>query len=172
MSLRPTLDFLLYQWLGVESLAGRGRFEEHSRETFDAVLDTCERIAREKYAPFNRIIDIEEPRTETVPDGSLRVVLPQATHEAHAAYAGSGMLSASQDYGIGGMQLPYTVEAAANSFFACASVSMGSGLLSVGNANLLMKHGTALQKQVFALNEFSGRWSGTMCQMQGILQMR
>jgi alkylation response protein AidB-like acyl-CoA dehydrogenase len=33
----------------------------------------------------------------------------------------------------------------------------------VGNANLLMVHGTPLQRQVFALNEFSGRWSGTMC---------
>ena len=163
MSLRPTLDFLLYQWLGVESLSGRARFKDHSRETFDAVLDTCERIAREKYAPFNRLVDTQEPRTETDPDGSLRVVLPQATHDAHAAYAGSGMLSASQDEAIGGMQLPYTVEAAANSFFACASVSIGSGLLSVGNANLLMQHGTPLQREVFALNEFSGRWSGTMC---------
>ncbi len=163
MSLRTTLDFLLYQWLGVESLSERARFSEHSRETFDAVLQTCERIAREKYAPFNRLIDTEEPRTVTEADGSLRVVLPQATKDAHDAYAASGMLSAAQDYDVGGMQLPYTVEAAANSFFAMASISMGSGLLSVGNANLLMKHGTAAQKKVFALNEFSGRWSGTMC---------
>jgi butyryl-CoA dehydrogenase len=44
-----------------------------------------------------------------------------------------------------------------------ASVSIGSGLLTSGNANLLMAHGTELQKQVFALNEFSGRFSGTMC---------
>jgi alkylation response protein AidB-like acyl-CoA dehydrogenase len=36
-------------------------------------------------------------------------------------------------------------------------------VLTVGNANLLMVHGTPLQRQVFALNEFSGRWSGTMC---------
>ena len=163
MSLRPTLDFLLYQWLGVESLKERARFSDHSRETFDAVFDTCERIAREKYAPFNRLVDTQEPRTETDADGNLRVVLPQATHEAHAAYAASGMLSAAQDYDLGGMQLPYTVEAAANSFFACASVSINAGLLSVGNANLLMNHGTALQKTVFALNEFSGRWTGTMC---------
>jgi butyryl-CoA dehydrogenase len=89
--------------------------------------------------------------------------LPQATHDAHKAYAESGMLSAAQDADIGGMQLPYTVEAAANTFFAMASVSIGSGMLTTGNANLLMKHGTELQKQVFALNEFSGRWSGTMC---------
>jgi alkylation response protein AidB-like acyl-CoA dehydrogenase len=158
MSLRPTLDFLLNDWLGVESLNQRERFADHSRETFDAVLDTCERIAREKYAPFNRLVDTQEPHF----DGE-KVILPQATHDAHKAYAESGMLSAAQDADIGGMQLPYTVEAAANTFFAMASVSIGSGLLTVGNANLLMKHGTDLQKQVFALNEFSGRWSGTMC---------
>jgi alkylation response protein AidB-like acyl-CoA dehydrogenase len=158
MSLRTTLDFLLYEWLDVNQLQQRKRFADHSQETFDAVLDTCERIAREKYAPFNRLVDTEEPHF----DGE-KVILPQATHDAQKAYAESGMLSAAQDYEIGGMQLPYTVEAAANTFFAMASVSMGSGLLTVGNANLLMAHGSELQKEVFALNEFSGRWSGTMC---------
>jgi butyryl-CoA dehydrogenase len=158
MSLRPTIDFLLNDWLAVESLNQRARFAEHSRETFDAVLDTCERIAREKFAPFNRLVDTQEPHF----DGE-KVILPQATHEAQKAYAESGMLSAAQDYRVGGMQLPYTVEAAANAFFAMASVSIGSGMLTTGNANLLMVHGSELQKQVFALNEFSGRWSGTMC---------
>lgn len=157
-SLRPTLDFLLYDWLRAERLNERPRFADHSRETFDAVLDTCERIAREKYAPFNRLVDTEEPRF----DGE-KVILPKATHEAHAAYVGSGMLSAAQDYEIGGMQLPYTMEAAAGTFFATASVSIGGGLLTIGNANLLMAHGTELQKKVFALNEFNGRFSGTMC---------
>lgn len=158
MTFRQTLDFLLYDWLDAESLNRRERFADHSRETFDAVLDTCERIAREKYAPHNRTIDTQEPRF----DGE-KVVLPQATHDAHAAFAGSGMLSAAQDYEIGGMQLPYTVQAAANAFFAKASVSIGSGLLTSGNANLLMVHGTPMQKEVFARNEFAGRWSGTMC---------
>jgi butyryl-CoA dehydrogenase len=158
MTLRPTVDFLLHDWLHVETLQQRERFADHSRETFDAVLDTCERIAREKYAPFNRLVDTQEPHF----DGE-RVILPQATHDAQKAYAASGMLSAAQDYEVGGMQLPYTVEAAANAFFAMASVSIGSGMLTTGNANLLMVHGTEAQKQVFALNEFSGRFSGTMC---------
>jgi butyryl-CoA dehydrogenase len=158
MSLRATLDFLLYDWLRAEELSTRSRFSDHSRETFDAVFDTCERIAREKYAPFNRTLDIEEPRF----DGE-KVILPKCTKDAYDAFAASGMLSVAQDYEIGGMQLPYTVEAAAHSFFAMASVSMGSGMLTVGNANLLMVHGTERQKKVFALNEFSGRWSGTMC---------
>ncbi len=158
MSVRPTVDFLLYDWLSVDSLNQRERFADHSRETFDAVLDTCERIAREKYAPFNRLVDTQEPLF----DGE-KVILPQATHDAQKAYADSGMLSAAQDYEIGGMQLPYSVEAAANAFFAMASVSIGSGMLTTGNANLLMAHGTDMQKRVFALNEFNGRFSGTMC---------
>lgn len=158
MTFRPTLDFLLYDWLDAESLNQNERFADHSRETFDAVLDTCERIAREKYAPANRIVDTQEPHF----DGE-KVILPQATHDAHAAYAGSGMLSAAQDYEIGGMQLPYTVQAAANAFFAMASVSIGSNMLTSGNANLLMVHGTPTQQDVFAKNEFSGRWAGTMC---------
>jgi alkylation response protein AidB-like acyl-CoA dehydrogenase len=158
MSLRPTLDFLLYDWLHAESLNERERFADHSRETFDAVLDTCERIAREKYAPHNRTVDTQEPHF----DGE-KVILPQATHDAHKAFVESGMLSAAQDYEIGGMQLPYTLQAAANSFFAMASVSIGANMLTSGNANLLMVHGTPMQQSVFAANEFAGRWSGTMC---------
>ncbi|HMO45900.1 MAG TPA: acyl-CoA dehydrogenase [Rubrivivax sp.] len=161
--MRATVDFLLYDWLAVGSLAEgallqRPRFAEHSAETFASVLDTCERIAREKYAPFNRLVDTEEPRF----DGE-KVILPQATHDAWKAYAASGMLAAAQDYAHGGMQLPYTVEAAANAFFAKASASIGSSMLTVGNANLLMAHGSEAQKRVFAAAEFEGRWAGTMC---------
>jgi len=89
MSTRATLDFLLYEWLQVERLTDRERFADHSRATFDAVLDTCERLTREKFAPFNRLLDTEEPRF----DGE-RVHLPQATHDALQAYAATGMIAA------------------------------------------------------------------------------
>jgi alkylation response protein AidB-like acyl-CoA dehydrogenase len=161
--MRQTLNFLLNDWLKVTDLNQRARFADHNAESFAAVLDTCERIAKEKFAPFNRLVDEQEPRTETMVDGSLRVVLPQATFEARKAYAESGMLAAAQDYDMGGMQLPYTVEAAANALFAMASVSIGSNLLTVGNANAILVHGTQAQKDVFAANELNGRWSGTMC---------
>lgn len=158
MSLRSTLDYLLFDWLGVEALTAREKFKDHSRETFAAVLETSERISREKYAPFNRTVDVEEPRME-----GDKVVLPRQSSEAFSAYVESGLLAAAQPYEMGGMQLPFTVQAAANSFFVAASVGLDSGMLTGGNANLLMAHGTALQKSVFAANEFSGRWAGTMC---------
>jgi len=157
--MRQTLDFLLHDWLGVTALLSRERFADHSAETFSQVLDTCERIAREKFAPFNRLCDTQEPHFDGV-----KVHLPQATHDACAAYVGSGMLAAAQDYEWGGMQLPCAIEMAANAFFSKASVSLGGyAMLTSGNANLLMAHGTPLQREVFAKNEFAGRWFGTMC---------
>ena len=159
MSYRQTADFLLYDWLAVESLQSRPRFADHSRETFTSVMDTCEKIAREKFAPFNRQADTEEPWF----DGE-KVHLPEASHAAAKAYAESGMLAAAQDYEIGGMQLPCVVEMAANSFFSKAGIGMGGGgMLTSGNANLLMVHGTKLQQEVFAKQEFAGRFTGTMC---------
>ena len=157
--MRQTLDFLLNDWLEVAALTQRPRFADHSAETFASVLDTCERIARDKFAPFNRLADTEEPHF----DGE-RVHLPAATAEAVRAYAESGMLAAAQDHEFGGMQLPCVVEMAANAFFHKASIAMtGYALLTSGNANLLMAHGTPLQREVFARNEFAGRWFGTMC---------
>ncbi|MDY0747842.1 acyl-CoA dehydrogenase [Paucibacter sp. R3-3] len=158
--MRQTLDFLLNDWLKIsQDLTPRERFAEHSDETYAAVLDTCERIAREKYAPANRLSDTQEPHF----DGE-RVTLPRATHEAVAAYVESGMLAASCDYELGGMQLPCVIEMAANSFFAKASVSIGGyAMLTKGNAHLLLAHGTPRQQEVFVAKELAGQWFGTMC---------
>jgi alkylation response protein AidB-like acyl-CoA dehydrogenase len=157
--MRDTLEFLLHDWLGVSALLERPRFADHSAETFASVLDTCERIAREKFAPANRLADVHEPHF----DGE-RVHLPATTYEALAAYVESGMLAAAQDYEIGGMQLPCVIQMAAKSFFSRASVALGGyAMLTSGNANLLTVHGSPVQKAVFAKNLFAGRWFGTMC---------
>jgi alkylation response protein AidB-like acyl-CoA dehydrogenase len=157
--MRKTIDFLLYDWLRVETLCERERYQDHSRDTFDSILDTCQKIAAERIAPFNRTVDIEEPRQAG--DG---VVLPQCAYDAARAYVESGMLAAVQDHEHGGLQLPYVVDLAANAFFAKAGVGLGGGgMLTVGNANLLLAHGLASQKRVFAQNEIDGKWFGTMC---------
>ena len=163
MPMRDTLDFLLNDWLRVDTLLQRPRFEDHSVETFTQVLDTCGRIAREKFAPYNRLADTEEPRVVAGSDGE-QVHLPKATHEAMAAYVESGMLAAAQDFEMGGMQLPCVIQMAAKAFFSMGSVAMGGyAMLTTGNANLLRVHGTAAQREVFAKNLFAGRWFGTMC---------
>jgi len=90
--------------------------------------------------------------------------LPQATRDAVLAYAESGLLAAGHDYEAGGMQLPFVVDMAANTFFAMASISISAfAMLTYANANLLMAYGTTRQRQIFALPELQGRFLGTMC---------
>ncbi|MCP5264890.1 MAG: acyl-CoA dehydrogenase [Burkholderiaceae bacterium] len=156
---RTHLDFLLYDWLGVDALTQRARYADHARETFDAVLDMSERLAREKFAPFNRLADTEEPSF----DGE-RVRLPQATADATRAYVESGLVAAGQDAEVGGMQLPYVIEMAANAWFYEASIAIsGYAMLSTANANLLMAAGTPAQRRAFAQGIWDGRFMGTMC---------
>ncbi|BEU67198.1 hypothetical protein MAFF301069_17530 [Ralstonia pseudosolanacearum] len=57
---RRDLSFVLYEWLDVEALTRFPRYADHSRETFDAALDTCERIATDLFAPHNKKNDQQE----------------------------------------------------------------------------------------------------------------
>ena len=43
------LPFQLYDVLGTEKLTEHPKFAEHSRETFDAVLDTANKIATQLF---------------------------------------------------------------------------------------------------------------------------
>jgi hypothetical protein len=121
-SLRHTLDFLLYQWLGAETLQQRPRLlRTIPAKPLTRVLDTCERIAREKYAPFNRLVDTQEPHFDGEKVISCRSarMMPTAPMPNRACCE-----RGAQDYDEGGMQLPCTDsdpgETAANSFFAMA----------------------------------------------------
>ena len=65
------LDFILHDMLRVEELAEYPRFEEHGRETFEAVLETARRIAEDKFQPHNRAADLAEPK---LVDGKVEII--------------------------------------------------------------------------------------------------
>ncbi|MEU5941434.1 acyl-CoA dehydrogenase family protein [Micromonospora sp. NPDC047548] len=99
---RRDLRFLLYEWLDAPRLTERPRYAGHSRETFDDVLDLAERVAAEHFAPHNRAADTSEP---TVEGGRVRMI-PQVK-AALDVFARTGLLAASMDSSVGGMQLPH-----------------------------------------------------------------
>ncbi len=156
---RADLDFLLHDWLGVEALTTRERYAEHSRETFDAVLDLSEQLATEKFAPLNRLVDTDEPYVGD--DGT--VVQPAEVAEALAAYTASGLPTSVFPAELGGMQLPFVVQQASSSWFSAASVAVTAyPFLAQGNAHLIATHGTPEQVERFAKPVIEGRWYGTM----------
>ncbi|MGN0064441.1 MAG: acyl-CoA dehydrogenase [Nocardioides sp.] len=157
---RDDLAFLLHDWLHVEALTARPRYADHSRETFDAVLDLATTIAAERFAPINRTLDTHEPYVGD--DGA--VVHPDGLAEALAAYADAGMPAATFDEQYGGMQLPFTVAQAAAAQFSAASIgAVAYPTLALGVANLLVAHGTPEQVATYAQPIIDGRWYGTMC---------
>ena len=109
---RRDLDFLLYEWLDVELLTKRVRFADHSRETFDAVLELSEQIATRHFAPHNKKADAQEPTF----DGERVTMIPEVA-EALKVFADAGLTGSNLDYEVGGMQLPSTVSSACFAWF-------------------------------------------------------
>lgn len=157
---RRDIDFCLFEWLKVETLVERDRFQDHDRSTFEAVLRLSEQVASDKFAPVNRITDLDEPFLDA--DG--RVVLPDGVGEAVRAYRHTGLHSAVFDQALGGMQLPFVVRSACAAWFQAACLSAYAyPFLAEGNASLVVAHGTREQVDAYARPIIEGRWFGTMC---------
>jgi alkylation response protein AidB-like acyl-CoA dehydrogenase len=155
---RRDLEFLLHEWLGVESLVKRERYAEHSRETFDAVLQLAEEIATEHFAPHNRKADENEPRFV---DG--RVEMIPEVKRALEVFADAGLLASEFDERFGGMQLPHTVGQAVFAWFKAANVGTSAyPFLTMANARLLIAHGSEQQVDTYVRPMVEGRWFGTM----------
>jgi alkylation response protein AidB-like acyl-CoA dehydrogenase len=155
---RRDLDFLLHEWLHVESLTKRPRFTEHSRETFDAVMDLAEEIATEHFAPHNRKADENEPRMV----GGKVELIPEVS-KALKVFTDAGLMAGSFDEEFGGLQLPHTVGQAVFAWFKAANVGTSAyPFLTMGNARLLLAHGSQDQIDTFVRPELEGRWFGTM----------
>ncbi len=155
---RRDLEFLLYEWLEATDLLSRERFAEHSRETFDAVLELSEKLATEQFYPINRILDTQEPRF----DGET-VHTPAELKPAVRAYCDAGLLAAGFDHDVGGMQLPSLIQRAASIWVSAASVGGTLFGLTPANASTLVLHGTDFHRSVYVPRMLEGRYFGTMC---------
>jgi len=157
---RRDVDFLLYEWLDVVELTKRDHFAEHSRDTFDAVLDLSADIATKCFAPHNKKGDQIQPSVG--PDG--KVVLIDEIKNGLDTLSEAGLLAGPFDEAVGGMQLPTVVAQASMAFFRAANPSMTSyAFLTVGNANLLAEYGTDEQLDTWVRPMLEGRYFGTMC---------
>ncbi|MFT5674406.1 MAG: alkylation response protein AidB-like acyl-CoA dehydrogenase [Paraglaciecola sp.] len=155
---RKELAFQLYEVLDTDALCGRERFNEHNKETFDAVMATAEKIATEKFAPHNAKADANEPTF----DGK-NVHMISEVKEAYDAYAESGLLAGRFDFEEGGMQLPETIMTACAGYFMAANPSStGYSFLTIAAANVIRSFASLELKEQFMPRMLSGEFTGTM----------
>ena len=153
------MDFLLHEWLRLESVLSRPRFAEHGRETIDAFIDLSETLALDAFLPLFKASDVREPWLD---DDGVHI-LP-AVGEALRQYAELGFFAAGFAPELGGLGLPHTACMASFAYFAAASVATAAyPMLTVANARLIAAFGSPTQIQAFALPQVAGRWFGTMC---------
>lgn len=151
-------QFQLYELLDTEGLCARERFNEHNKETFDAVLAIANKIATEKFAPHNAKADANEPTF----DGEKVTMIPEV-QAAYDAYAQAGLIAGRYDFAEGGMQLPETIMMACAGYFMAANPSSTSyPFLTVAAANVIRNFASDKIKNAFMPPMLSGDFTGTM----------
>lgn len=152
------IRFLLYEFLDTPALLERPRYREHSREVFDATLETARKVAETRFANHNAKGDANEPTF----DGEQVHLIPE-TKAAWDAFAGAGFLAAHYDFEEGGMQMPETVLRTVMAYMHAANIATtGYPFLALGAANLIHAFGSDEQKARYLPPMREGRFAGTM----------
>jgi len=155
---KRNLDFLLYEVQGVERLSSLPYFEDHSRETYDLVLETALKLARNLMYPYLQEMDQNAPVLE---DGQVKV--HPAVRTMMKEWGEGGWLASSMPYEVGGQQLPLTVAMSCNYIFAAANFPpTGFPLLTTGASHLILSFGSSEMVETYVSRMLAGEWQGTM----------
>ena len=138
------------------ALTGHPAYGDHSRETFDAILQLAERLAADRFAPHYKKSDRVEP---TLENGVVRV-LPEI-REAIAAYAGSRAVRRFVRSGAWRARPAACRRCGGDGpFHGRQRLDRRFPMLTAGNARVLTKFGSKAQIETFALPEIEGRTMG------------
>jgi alkylation response protein AidB-like acyl-CoA dehydrogenase len=150
--------FVLYEQLGIEDLCSAEKFQDHSRETFDMILDTAEKLAVNEFAPVN----MEGDAVGCVWENGV-VKAPQAFHAPFRKYCEGGWMSLPDEYAFGGQNAPVVMNFACYTLFYAANAALSIYMGLTHSAGKLIEiYGTDAQKKKYMQPLYEGRYSGTM----------
>jgi alkylation response protein AidB-like acyl-CoA dehydrogenase len=152
------VSFILYDVLQVLELTELPYFAEHDRTTFDIVIDTARRFARDVLFAAHRPMDERPARLE----GGCVQAHPRMK-ALYPALSALGLVVAGRPAAVGGQQLPSTVVAMAIAHLMAANSSaVGYVGLAAGAAHLLESFGSEALREAYMAPMYQGRWLGTM----------
>jgi len=155
---RRDIDFVLYEQINVEELAGHERFAEFNRKAVDLIVSEARNLALKQILPTQVEGDRVGARFE-----AGRVTTPPSFPKAWKALRDGGWLAMTEDPEWGGQGMPATVARAASEYLLGAGFAflMYAGLTH-GAGRLVETFGDAKQKALFLKKMYTGEWSGTM----------
>ncbi len=152
------LEFQLFENLNITELTSFEYFKDHTRETFEMVLQAADQIASKNLRPLLTVMDRHEPQLF---DGQIKV--HQGMRDILRQFGEDGWINATFSYAEGGQQLPNTIHMAAGFIFQAANYSSSVyPFLTTGAANLIRNFGSQILIDTFTPNMYAGKWQGTM----------
>ena len=154
-----TLKYMLYDVHKLEKLLIKERFQDHDKESMDMFLESTKDFADRELYPYFKEMD-DNPAYYK--DGKVYVHDQVKT----MMYKGGelGIISASMDYEVGGMQIPLMVHTAVMYILDAANNHLpGYAGLTQGAAELIIHFANKQLNETYVSNMLSGQWGGTMC---------
>jgi len=155
------MSFLLYEvfqadkmWQKLPKLS-----EQVDKDTAQAILQECSKIAEQELAPISRQgdeigVSFKEGVVTTAP----------GYKEAFNTYAEGGWTALGGDVNYGGMGMPKMLTALHEEMLCSADISFALyPVLTAGAALSLAKHGSEELKQRYLTRMYAGEWSASMC---------
>jgi alkylation response protein AidB-like acyl-CoA dehydrogenase len=152
------VEFLLYEVFDAEALCRLDAYSEHSRETFDFVLESARKFAREVLFPTYKIMDRDPAQL-----AGAGVRVHPVMKRLYPQLVEQGGVALTRPFEVGGMQLPYVVATLCSLYGMAANLSAVSYFtLTAGAAHLIEAFGDEALKSEMMTRMYSGEWTGTM----------
>ena len=152
------LHFQLFENQNCLELTQYPYFSDHSKETFQLVLEAAEQIAETSLYPIFREMDRQEPQ---LVEGEVRV--HPDIRKIIRQFGADGWINATFSYVEGGQQLPWTIHLTAGYILQAANYSASVfPFLTTGAANLIRTFGSPALRETFTPKMYAGEWQGTM----------
>ncbi len=155
------MNFLLFDVFQADKLWQKlPKLADHvDRETSEAILQECAKIAEQEIAPLLRVGD------ETgVKFDNGKVTTVEGYKEAFNTYAEGGWTGLGGDPNYGGMGMPKMITALHEEMLCSGDISFSlyPGL-TAGAALSLAKHASEELKEKYLTRMYSGEWAASMC---------
>lgn len=155
---KRNMQFVLNELLDTVQLTKYEYYQDHSQETFNAIIEVAEEIATEHFHSHNTELDKNEP---VMVDGHVKI-MPEVK-EAISHFAEAGFFAGHHSEELGGIQLPWVINQACFSIFQAANIAtVAYPFLTIAAANVIEAFASEELKAKYLQPMLNGRCFGTM----------
>ena len=152
------LNFLLFEQLKIAELLKLEPYQDFDEDDIKMIVSEAVKFAKDVIAPTNK--EGDEVGAQLI-DGKVKV--PECYQAVYKAYSEGGWFGATGNPEYGGQGLPHVVGTGVADIFTGANTAFFLyGLLGVGVAHVLDRHGADWMKEHIMPKLYEGVWSGTM----------